>query len=116
MHELTESYIGNCCRTRANVFADEKDRGRESASLPMTTRDTTTNRGVDIELQYRRTVENYCFKQVRVEPRTSALNVTLPAAAARAPAAVDICRLRAQAAASGRCRSTGQTDTRLLHR
>jgi len=98
------------------MFSRMRKIGRESGSLPMTTRDTTTNRGVDIELQYRRTVENYCFKQVRVEPRTSALNVTLPAAAARAPAAVDICRLRADAAASGRCRSTGQTDTRPLHR
>ena len=55
--------------------------------------------------------------QVRVEPRTSALNTTLPAAAARAPAAGGTRRrqipaARAQAAASGRCRSTGQTNGR----
>jgi len=53
---------------------------------------------------------------------TSALNMTLPAAAAREPAAIEpvrgagSCRFisaaRARAAASGRRRSTGQTDGR----
>jgi len=38
MHELTESYIGNCCRTRANVFADEKDREGERLSANDDTR------------------------------------------------------------------------------
>ena len=75
---------------------------------------------------------SYCYPcrrgQVCIEPRTSARNMTLPAAAARAPAAISCrsidgtrgrqlsCRsttaARAQVAASGRCRSTGQTDGR----
>ena len=64
-------------------------------------------------------------KQAGVDPRTSALNMTLPAAAAigrRYTAAVDRCLLLAPRlhAASGRCRSTGHTDggtdTRPLHR
>ena len=49
-------------------------------------------------------------QQVCVEPRTSALNMTLTAAAAQAPAAAPAAC--AQAAASGGCRSTGQTGRR----
>ena len=64
-------------------------------------------------------------QQVCVEPpRTSVLNMTLPAAAARAPAAIDRYLLPATELSSPRrccCRSTGQTtdgraDTRPLHR
>ena len=61
----------------------------------------------------------------RVEPRTSALNMTLPAAAARASAAIDRYLLHAPelsskpAARCCCCRSMGQTDgrtdTRPLH-
>jgi len=64
-------------------------------------------------------------QQVCVEPPlTSVLNMTLPAAAARAPAAIDRYLLPATELSSPRrccCRSTGQTtdgraDTRPLHR
>ena len=61
-------------------------------------------------------------KEVGVEPRTSALNMTLPAAAARALAAIDRYLLQAPelsskpAARRCCCRSTGQTDGRTLDR
>ena len=51
------------------------------------------------------------LEQVRVQPRTSALNMTLPAAAARAPAAVDRRDRRTDGRTDGH-----PTVTQTLHR
>ena len=63
-----------------------------------------------LEVEERRMRAKTLTQQVCVEPRTSALNMTLTAAAAQAPAAAPAAC--AQAAASGGCRSTGQTGRR----
>jgi len=88
--------------------------------------DGRTGGQLDVRL-FHRPRSAYCgpCQQVCVEPPlTSVLNMTLPAAAARAPVAIDRYLLPATELSSPRrccCRSTGQTtdgrtDTRPLHR